>query len=135
MAHMYASPSRYRDTEVLSSSPEQLVPLLYERLLVSLRRGVKQMRAGDTEGRYESLSRASDIVCELLSSLDFEKGGDIAPRLASLYAFWAREISESSRTLQSSRLERVEQMVASLHEAWKEAARTAGARPAVGVHL
>jgi flagellar secretion chaperone FliS len=113
----------YRDTEVLSSSAERLIPLMYEKLLVSLKRGAVCMRAGDIAGKHENLQRAQDLVYELLSSLDFDHGGEIATRLASLYAFWAREISQAGHSLQAGRLDKVADMVASLHESWVEAVR------------
>ena len=115
--------SAYRETGVLSSSPEQLVPLLYEHLLVNLKRSAMRIRAGDIEGKFESLTRAADIVVELLSALDHEAGGELAQRLAALYAFWLREINVAGRDLDAGRVEEVAAMVASLLEAWEQAAR------------
>lgn len=113
----------YQDNEVLSAPPERLVPLLYEGLLKNLRRAVKQMRARDIEGKADSVQKASAIVFELVGSLDFERGGDLAGRLAGLYAYFAREITEASRLLDEARMEAVIDMVADLHEAWDQAAR------------
>lgn len=122
---MYQSrQTAYRETEVLSSSPERLIPLMYEKLLVSLKRGALCIERGDIEGKYESLGRAQDIVHELLGSLDYEQGGDIARRLASLYVFWAKEVSEASRRLQPARISKVAEMVSDLHESWVEAVRS-----------
>lgn len=119
----YGNTSTYRETEILSSSPARLVPLLYEQLLVSLRRGILQIRKGDIEGKFDSLARAADIIGELLAALDFDAGAELAGRLASLYGFWATEISTAGRELNEHRLERVAEMVASLSEAWREASR------------
>lgn len=99
------------------------MPLLYEQLLVSLRRGLLQIRKGDIEGRFDSLSRAADIVGELLAALDFDASVELAGRLASLYGFWATEISAAGRELNPSRLEGVAEMASSLLEAWREASR------------
>lgn len=115
--------SAYRETAVMSSSAERLVPVLYEQLLVNLRRGTVRVRNGDVEGKYQSLVTASDIVAELLAALDFDAGGELATRLAALYGFWLREISSAGRELDPKRLEGVSEMVASLLEAWEEAAR------------
>lgn len=122
----------YRDTQVLGSSPERLIPLMYEALLVSLRRGRLCMGSGDLEGKSASLRRAQDLIYELLGSLDHEQGGEIAQRLSSLYAFWVREITEASRTLDAKRLARVADMVSELHGSWVEAVRIVetGAPPA-----
>jgi flagellar protein FliS len=116
------SSSAYQQTEVLSSSPARLVPVLYEHLLVSLKRAMMQMKKGDIEGKFESLAKAADIVSELLASLDFEQGGELATRLAALYGFWLNEVSAAGRTLDANRVQRVADMVASLLEAWQQVA-------------
>jgi len=121
----HGSTSAYRDTEILSSSAERLVPVLYEHLLVSLKRGAMQVRDRDIAGKAESLTRAQDIVAELMASLDFEAGGDLAGALAALYGYWMKEILAAGRDLDAARLDQVGTMVASLHAAWDEAARTA----------
>ena len=95
--------SAYLEARVMSSTREVLVPLLYEHLCANLRRAAAQIEAGDIEGKAASLDRASGIVFELLASLDFEAGGDLASRLAALYSFFATEISTAGRTLDRTR--------------------------------
>ena len=120
----YATPSStYRDVDVLSSSPEQLVPLLYKHLLVNLRRAILCIRRKDIEGQFESVAKAADIIAELRGVLDLEAGGDLSIQLSSLYGFWAKEISEAGAALDAKRFERVAAMVAQLHESWESAAR------------
>lgn len=118
------SSATYQRTEVLSSSPERLVPVLYEQLLVNLKRGGMFIRKRDIEGKFTSLAKSADIISELLGSLDHEVGGDLAARLSGLYGFWLKEITIAGRELDPARLERIAEMVASLAEAWNEVART-----------
>ena len=113
----------YQATEVLSTSREQLVPLLYEHLLVSLRRAAKQIRSGDIEGKAQSVEKATAILYELLGSLDFDADNELASRLASLYTYFLKEINEASWSLKARRLDPLIEMVGSLHESWVEAAR------------
>ena len=114
---------RYLETQIVSSSPEQLVPLMYQHLLVNLRKAGDQIEAGDKEGKAESLQRASAIVFELMGSLDMEKGGEIAMRLASLYTYFSRRISEAGRTLNRDIINELMELVGSLHESWLDAAK------------
>lgn len=111
----------YRNTAILGSAPGQLIPLLYEHLLVSLKQAQRQIESGDIEGKAQSVIRAREIVHELLSSLDMEAGGELSSRLASLYLFFSREIATASRELDAGRLEPISEMVASLHESWVKA--------------
>jgi flagellar protein FliS len=116
--------SKYLENEVLSRPKEWLVPLLYEHLLAHLRRAHAQIQAKDFEGKAASLEKASSIVIELLTTLDREQGGELAQRLAALYAYFGSEIATVSRTLNTEQLSRVSDMVSSLHESWVIAART-----------
>ncbi len=117
----------YQDNEVLGASRERLVPMLYEGLLKNLRKAGKQIGVGDLEGKSESLQKASAIVYELLSSLDFDAGGELASRLAGLYGYFAREIMEVGRTLDRIRLDGLVEMIDGLHQAWDEAAKKVAA--------
>lgn len=112
----------YRTNDILSRPPEALVVLLYQRLLVELRRADTQIAGQDYEGKAESLGRASSIVFELLGSLNHEAGGELAGRLAALYTYFIREIQEVDRSLDRDRLQRLVELVAPLHASWSEAA-------------
>lgn len=107
---------------MLGRSPEQLVVLLYEHLLTCLRRAQAQMPAGDVEARGQNLEKASDIVFELLSALDMEAGGEIASRLAALYAYFVGEIGALGRKPDRERADRLIALIAGLHESWARAA-------------
>lgn len=121
--------NRYLETQVVSSSPEQLVPLLYQHLLVNLKKAGEQIRNNDIEGKAESLQKASAIVFELMSSLDMEKGGEIAVRLASLYSYFTKRISEVGRTLDGSIIQELVELVGSLHESWLEVSSRQESQP------
>jgi flagellar protein FliS len=127
----------YRNNRVVGSNPQQLVVLLYDHLLARLRRAADQIRAGDIEGRVASLERASDIVAELLSTLDFEAGGEIASRLAALYAYFIGEIGAVARHPDADRLEHMTALVASLHDSWVRAAvgEVVAGAPNAAIHL
>jgi flagellar protein FliS len=122
--------STYLEAEVLSCPPEWLVPLLYEHLLVNLRRAAVQIEARDIEGKCASLEKASSIVLELAGALNHEEGGELAGRLSALYGFFAGEIMTIGRTLELARLERLVSLVAELHEGWVQAAETVAPRGA-----
>lgn len=117
--------AKYLTNDVLSRPKEALVPLLYEHLLAQLRRGQVQIQHRDYEGKAASLEKASAILIELIAALDRERGGELASRLAALYAYFGGEIAAAGNTLDVPRLARLTEMVASLHESWVIAARTA----------
>jgi flagellar secretion chaperone FliS len=120
--------TRYLEADVLSRSPEWLVPLLYEHLLKHLRRADLQIETRDLEGKAASLERAQAIVLELAGSLDHQQGGEIAQRLSALYAYFAGEIMSIGRSLDRAHLGRLIAMIADLHDGWVQAAEAIAPR-------
>jgi flagellar protein FliS len=117
----------YHHARVLASSKEQVVVLLYEHLLANLRRAGLQIQRRDIEGKAASLERASDIVFELMASLDLEAGGEIASRLSARYGYFIGEINAVGRSLDQERLDRLAGLVSTLHQSWAQAAQTVAA--------
>lgn len=89
----YASQtSSYREMEIHAASPERLLVIVVEQLVVNLERARIAMERHDVELRVTALRRARGLVAELLSTLDFEKGGALALELADLYQFLLAEL-------------------------------------------
>jgi flagellar secretion chaperone FliS len=119
----YASQAaQYRETQVMTASPEQLVVILYDHILVSLRRARLAIDNGKVELRVEHLSRAREALGELLSTLDHEKGGAIARDLTALYVFLLSELTDIGRHSSPERLDRVTAIVGELRGAFAVAA-------------
>ncbi|HWA56946.1 MAG TPA: flagellar export chaperone FliS [Gemmatimonadales bacterium] len=118
----YAAATRYQQNDVNSMTPARRVVFLYGQILVSLRQAARRLEERDIEQRTRMLTRARDILGELLCTLDFELGGEIAANLASLYVWMMDETLEIDRHQDGKRLERLTQMVAELHGAWEQAA-------------
>jgi flagellar protein FliS len=78
--------------EMQAASPERLVVIVFEQLVVNLERARMAMERRDIELRVTSLRRARDLVTELLATLDFAKGGAIATQLADLYQYMLYEL-------------------------------------------
>ena len=123
-----AQTGRYVENDVLTRSPEWLVPLMYEHLLKNLRRAVVQIETNDLEGRAESIARATMIVGELIATLDRERGGQFAEGLAALYAYFGVEILNVSLSKGVGSLPQLITLVEELHGAWVEAAESVAPR-------
>ena len=78
--------------QVMSATPARLTVLLFEHLEIVLRRAHTAIRNEQIELRVANLSRAREIVSELLGTLDLERGGDIAIDLSMLYGFLLAEL-------------------------------------------
>lgn len=124
--------TRYRETEVLTATPGQLVVLLYDHLLLSLRRARVAMEARDADVQAECLDKARNVLTELLVTLDRERGGAVAVNLAALYSFLLGELVQVGIRADVARLDRVSHMIGELRDAFAQVATTslAAAQPA-----
>lgn len=110
--------NRYLDADVGALSPARQVAALYAKLAVHLATARASLGAGDIHRRDEAVGKAQDILCYLLDALDQERGGEIAPALASLYAWFLQEIAEAHARRSAERFERVQALVLELQGAW-----------------
>jgi flagellar protein FliS len=142
-----ASPAqlRYLADAANTASPARLIVMLYDRLLLDINRAMAAQDAGDDVAAREQLSHASQIVSELLGSLDTSGVWAGAGNLASLYVFLINELMTAGLAATPGRLVKCRQIVFDLRSAWQQAevalttpsaASTAGpaeARPAAWV--
>ena len=117
--------TQYRETEVLTATPGQLVVLLYDHLLLSLRRARAAMDARDMEAQGVCLEKGRDVLTELLVTLDRERGGEVASNLAALYSFLLGELVQVGIRADAARLDRVTHMIAELRDAFAQASTAA----------
>ena len=102
-----------------------LVEILYRELIFALERAEAAIAAKDYALRAQEVTRALTIIYVLGSSLDFEKGGEVAVSLGQFYE-WARvNVIEASRVASAERLETVRKAVADIADAWRSIANRA----------
>ncbi|MBI2795774.1 MAG: flagellar protein FliS [Gemmatimonadetes bacterium] len=124
------APSAYRDHELLSASPGQLVVITYDALLASLTRARVGCSMNSFEVTLPAIERARALLAELLGSLDRERGGALAMQLASIYAFLLGELQGMGTHPDAARLDRHVRMVSELREAFATVASPARANVA-----
>src|SRR4051812_15196950 len=109
----------YREREVLTASPVKLTVMVYDHVIVNLRRAQLAHAAKNIEATVEATGRARDGITELLATLDMERGGAIATQLRSLYGFMLTELVNIwRRNDASARVGRLIGMVSELREAF-----------------
>ncbi len=128
-----ATGSRYREAELASATPGQLVVMLFDKCLLTVRRAETAFAAGDVEGRVEQVCKAADMITELRASLDFEAGGAISTQLDALYAFVLGELFAANRHQDPARLTPVLRIVGDLREAFAGAQAQLAAQPAAAL--
>ncbi len=122
MRHPYANASTYRTTEVLSAPPGRLVVITFDGLLTAMARARVGIVMANHELTVTSIDKARALLCQLLVTLDRERGGDIAARLFSLYLFVLGELLEITMQPNVDRLDRNVSLIRELRDAFDQIA-------------
>jgi len=117
----------YRATQVESRSQLELVVLLYDGLVRFLTEGREAIARRDLHAKRTAIARGLAILGHLQSTVDRDRGGDIAVQLLSLYGYISRRIVDANVKLDVEPLDEALRLIAPLRDAWTEiaAARTA----------
>jgi flagellar protein FliS len=137
--------SAYKETRIRTASQGQLIVMLYDEAVKQLDKGLELLYLNKSSkqdpARIEiigkAIIKARDIVTELMVSLDFEQGGEIAQNLFALYTWFNKELLEAHISMDIARIGAVKSQLSSLRSAWVDiAAKTsAEGRPVEGVNI
>ena len=128
----YGRPQAYRESAVLTASPEQLVVMLYDGALRFLRQSEVAYGEGAWQHGGERMGRAEAIIDELLATLNMD-AGELAERLQAIYVFCKKTLIEARLEHEPAKIRTVIRLFADLREAWEQLASggAAGGRPPV----
>lgn len=105
-------------TAVMDASPHHLTRLLLKAVTDKLSVAVGALERNDIQLRVASIAKAVDIVIELKSTLDLEKGGDVAAELDRLYQFVLDQLLDANLQSDTSKLQAAREIIGTIHEAW-----------------
>jgi flagellar protein FliS len=117
MSNLASPPRAYRESAVLSASPERLVVMLYDGARRFLNQAAIAMREQQTETAHYKLRRAEDILLHLRETLDMEQG-QVAVRLQTIYLFCQRHLRQARIDRDPAKIEQVSGLLTGLREAW-----------------
>ena len=107
-----------QDFLVEGADPHSLVQILYTELTSALELVHDAIARKDLSAKSTHMTKVLSIIHVLGASLDFDKGGDVAISLASLYDWARRQMIEASRTNAAGPVEEVRKAVAEISDAW-----------------
>jgi flagellar protein FliS len=113
--------SLYRDDSARGINPVGLVVKLYDAVLEDFRRAMNAAGAGDIAGRTASVNHALQVISELQSVLDHERGGEISLRLNGLYNVTRAMLTEANLRSTPQHFQKLIEMYVPLRQAWKQA--------------
>lgn len=119
----------YRKTQIDTASPEALILMLYDGALRFINQAEDAFEAKNNEQISNALLRVQAIVTELMTSLDKEKGGEIASNLERLYLFFLEKLTDSNLKKNPEPMRQVKPLIEDLRNTWAEAMKLNAKNP------
>jgi len=110
----------YKRTGVMTADPKKLVLMCYEEAIRNLKIARAKYVSCEYEEKARALIKAQDFICALNSSLDLEKGGEIAANLQALYNYIMHRVTESDLKRDLKSIDHIIGILAELKSAWEE---------------
>lgn len=109
----------YKRNSVMTASPEELVLMLYNGIIRFANEAKQAIDDKNVEKAHNSITRAQDIVLELMATLDMQY--DISKNLYSIYDFISRRLIDANLKKDKKPLDEVISLITELRDTWGEA--------------
>jgi len=108
----------YQKANVTTADRVRIVVMCYEGCIANASRAQDEMRKGNVAGKGVYLSKATAIVSELLSTLDKDRGGEIAERLEILYRYVLHTFTQANIRQDPGLMDGALRVLMELREGW-----------------
>src|SRR4029078_13273701 len=108
----------YLESSILSTQPAELIEMLYQVSIQSLRKAIGYLKSGDALARAREVSVGQEAVNELMAALDRSVGATFTQTLAALYAYVQQQILKGHAGKSEEALHRAMEILTTLHEGW-----------------
>ncbi len=121
----------YKETQIKTASQGKLIIMLYDGAIRQIDIAASRLEGEQPEldNVNNALVKAQDLITELMVSLDFDRGGEIAQRLFHLYMFFNRRLIEANLKKDPKPIREVRKMLAELRSAWAQIINQGGGSP------
>ena len=111
------------ETQVETSSPHQLVLMLFDGAIAFISKAGVHMQARHIKEKGDAIGKAIEIIDGgLKASLDIKAGGQLAERLSSLYEYMCIRLLHANLRNDQAALDEVTRLLGEIKSAWEEIA-------------
>lgn len=107
----------YKQTQVESVSPQQLILMLYNGAIKFIKIARCGLEEKNTEKTHTAIVKVQDIILELMACLDHGQG-EVAGNLYALYDYMNSRLLTANINKDNEPLDEVEKMLAELRDTW-----------------
>ena len=124
---MYASSNAYanadnayKNNQVMGAPQKKLIIMLYDGAIRNLKLAKIAMNEKNIEKANNTIIKAQNIIVELMSTLNFEAGGDIAKNLHALYQYMYEKTIAANIEKNPDHADEVIKFLEELKEVWEQ---------------
>lgn len=108
----------YRTSDTLGKSPVELVIKVYDGAIKSFKAACAHYENEQSDEGYDELQKARKFVTHLYTTLNMEKGGDIAENLGKLYTLMLTQIDLAQSTKDLELINTNVALLSNLRDGW-----------------
>ncbi|MCD6319993.1 MAG: flagellar export chaperone FliS [Candidatus Desulfofervidaceae bacterium] len=113
----------YQKFEEETEPKVNLVVRAYDKIAELLEEAAQNIERNNIENKGYCISRAIEIISELMAALDFEQGKQIAVGLQNIYMFSLNQLMEANTQNNAKILRKIANIFKDLNTAWHEVAK------------
>ena len=106
------------DSIVFEATPHKLIDMLFKGAKDALVQAVGAIERKDFDAKSKKISKAIEIILNLQTYLDKEKGGDVADNLNELYTFMSTTLIDANRSNDTAKLQEVVGLLETVADGW-----------------
>ena len=110
----------YLQTQVTTTSQGDILVMLYDGAIKFLNNAKERLAANDMAGKGNYISKTLDIINELDSTLNIEKGGELAKNLHNLYFFCSSHLLKANLKKSATMIDEVLNILNGLRSAYSQ---------------
>lgn len=115
----------YRQTEIDTAEPIQLILLLYDGAIKKLDMAMVGLAEKDMSTTHVHLVKVQDIVLELMLSLNWDADKKLCDQLHSLYDYMYRKLIDANVKKQKQPIQEVRELLVELRSGWQAVVKQA----------
>lgn len=113
--------SQYQENQLKTVTPGKLILMAYDGAIRFTRTAAEKMRDGKLDEQSANITKAQNIILELISSLDMKIDPQLADNLYSLYTYVFDRLTHANVRDDIAALDESIQILGEMRSAWAEA--------------
>lgn len=119
MNHAYAN-NQYKNNQVMTAPKKKLLIMLFDGAIKNLKLAELSIESKDIEKTNTYLTKTQNIISELMLTLNFDAGGDIAKNLYQLYEYMYNRLIRANIDKDVAVVIEVKNFMEELRDTWEQ---------------